>query len=194
VTAAILALVLAHESGVSSSRLELRDGGIRATFAFSLEDLAGLARLDADRNGIVEPDEWRRALPSILAYVGDHFRIEGCRSEADSGAVPDALRMSDLRAPVTLTLRFVPSTPLDRLKLRCDLFREHGGNPRHIAELPGGEIVVFDHDRREADRPTVPVRPRKWWIGAAAAATLAAAGFRIAHNTAAPRASKDMQF
>jgi hypothetical protein len=169
VTAAILVLALAHESGVSSSRMELRGDEVRVTFTFSLEDLAGLARLDPDRNGIVEPEEWKRVLPSIHAYIGDHFRIDGCRSVGDLSALPDAVRLNDLRAPVTLPVRFIASRPLDRLKIRCDLFLQHGGNPRHIAELPGGDTLVFDNDRREVDRPLAPTGFRWWWIGAAVA-------------------------
>jgi hypothetical protein len=168
VTALLLALVLSHESGVSSSRLEMRGGEVRATFTFSLEDLAGLARLDADRNGLIDSAEWARVLPAIAAYVGDHFRIEGCRSEGDAEQVPAAVRSRDLRTPITLGLRYVPDRPLDRLKIRCDLFREHGGSPRHIAEFPGGETVIFDSDRREAERPLTPGDVRWWWIPAAA--------------------------
>ena len=152
-TAAILALALLHESGVSSSRMELRGGELRVTFVFSLEDLAGLARLDADRNGLVEPDEWTRVMPALFAYLGDHFRIDGCRSEGDAAALPGTSRMGDLRAPVTLAMRYVSPAPMDRLTIRCDLFREHGGDPRHIAELPGGSTVVFDQDRSTAERP-----------------------------------------
>lgn len=150
--AAILALALAHESGVSSSRIDPGPDGLRVTFTFSLEDLASLARLDSNRDGIVEPDEWKQALPAIFSYLGDHFRIDGCRSDGDPGTVPGRIRSSDLRAPVSLVLRYTPSTRLDRLKIRCDLLREHGGNPRHVAELPGGTIV-FDAGRIEAERP-----------------------------------------
>ena len=164
----LLALALAHESGVSSSRLEIRGGEVRATFTFSLEDLGALARLDADRNGLIEPAEWTAVLPAIGAYVGDHFRIEGCRSEGDPGLIPETVRSSDLRTPITLALRYVPARPLARLKIRCDLFREHGGNPRHIAEFPGGETVIFDNDRRDAERPVTPEECRWWWIPAAA--------------------------
>jgi hypothetical protein len=174
VTALLLAVALAHESGVSSSRLEMRGGEIRATFTFSLEDLAGLARLDADRNGLIEPAEWTQVLPAIAAYVGDHFRIEACRSEGDAELVPGAVRVGDLRTPITLALRYLPARPLDRLKIRCDLFREHGGSPRHIAEFPGGETVIFDNDRRQGERPTARAGLSKWWIAGLIPALLAA--------------------
>src|SRR6185295_16907373 len=75
----LLLLLLAHESSVSSSRLEVDGRELRATFTFSLEDLAGLARLDLNRDGTVDPDEWTRVLPGIFSYVGEKFRIEGCR-------------------------------------------------------------------------------------------------------------------
>jgi hypothetical protein len=172
VTALLLAAALVHESGVSSSRMELRGEELRVTFTFSLEDLAGLARLDADRNGIVDPAEWASVLPAITAYIGDHFRIEGWRSEAEPGALPGTLRMSDPRAPVTLVLNYIPSTPLQRLKIRCDLFREHGGNPRHIAEFPGGEAVVFDNHRLNTERPIVRSGSRGAWIAAGVVAAL----------------------
>lgn len=188
-TAALLALALVHESGVSSSRLERRGGEIRATFTFSLEDLAALARLDADRNGLIEPAEWMRVLPAIAAYVGDHFRIEGCRIAAESDLLPGAVRSGDLRTPIVLAFRFIPTGPLERLRVRCDLFREHGGNPRHISELPGGETVVFDNDRREAELPKAPSRLRWAWIAALLIPILAAAKFRMAHNTSPGGAS-----
>jgi hypothetical protein len=172
VTAAILALALAHEAGISSSRIELRGDEIRVTLTLSLEDVAGLSRLDLDHNGIVEPDEWKQVLPSIFAYLAEHFRIEGCRGEGDAGVLPGRMRLSDSRAPVTLALRFIPSEPLDRLKVRCDLFREHGGHPRHIAEFPTGGTVVFDEDRREAERPLAPSALR-WWLAAAGAGAVA---------------------
>jgi hypothetical protein len=150
--AAILVLVLAHESTVSSSRLELREREIRATFTFSLEDLAGLARLDLDRNGVVEPAEWARVLPGLAAYVGDKFRIESggvpLRSEAIRDVLPPALPLAQGRAPVELRLRYVASGAIDRVTLCCRLFAEHGGNPRHVAEL-GGRTFVFDRDRPE---------------------------------------------
>jgi len=168
--AALLAALLAHDSTVSSSRLELGDREVRATFTFSLEDLAGLARLDLDRNGTVEPEEWRRVLPQIVDYVGRKFRVDGCVSEGELGALPPALGVSEGRAPVTLVLRYRSPKPLERLNIRCTLFDEHGGNPRHVAELPGGKTVVFDRDRAEAQeglgRPTRPSR-----IATAAVAT-----------------------
>jgi hypothetical protein len=183
VTAAVLALALAHEAGISSSRIELRGDEIRVTLTFSLEDVAGLARLDLDHNGIVEPEEWKQVLPSIFAYLAEHFRIDGCRSEGDSGVLPGRVRLADTRAPVTLALRFVPSEPLKRLKVRCDLFREHGGHPRHVAEFPAGGTVVFDDDRREAERPLAPSAFRWGWLAAAGAVPaalllVAAAGAR----------------
>lgn len=171
--AAILALALVHESGVSSSRIETVRDDVRVTFTFSLEDLAALVRLDTNRDGLVDPDEWARALPAIFGYLGAHFQIDGCRSEGDGSMGPGRVRATDLRTPVTLALRFLPTRPLDSLKIRCDLFREHGGNPRHIAELPGGGTVVFDADRREAERPLAPSDGRWTWT-AGALATLAA--------------------
>jgi hypothetical protein len=151
VTAALLALLLVHESSVSSSRLELDGREIRATFTFSLEDLAGLARLDLNRDGRVDSDEWTQVLPAIFAYVGEKFRIEGFRSEGDLRRVPPSLLMADGRAPVTLALVYRAFRPMEKLSIGCDLFTEHGGNPRHVAELAGGRTIVFDKDRREVD-------------------------------------------
>jgi hypothetical protein len=158
VTAALLVLLLVHESTVSSSRLEIGDRDIRATFTFCLEDLAALARLDLDRNGTVDPDEWRRVLPAIVDYVGRKFRIQNgedpCASERDGDALPPALSLSEGRAPVTIALRYRSSRPLEGLTLRCTLFDEHGGNPRHISELSGGRSIVFDRDRSEVSGVT----------------------------------------
>jgi len=153
VTAALLALVLAHESSVSSSRLDLQEREVRATFTFSMEDLAGLARLDLDRNGTVDAEEWRRVLPVIVNYVGRKFRIENgsdpCVSEGVLDALPPALSMADGRSPVPIVLRYRSPRPLERLSINCTLFDEHGGNPRHVAELSGGRTIVFDRDRSE---------------------------------------------
>ncbi len=148
---ALLALLLAHESTVSSSRLDLGEREIRATFTFSLEDLAGLLRLDLDRNGTVEPEEWRRVFPSIVDYIGRKFRIEDCVGEGDPSALPPALSVSEGRAPVTLVLYYRSARPLQHLSIRCTLFDEHGGNPRHVAEISGGPTIVFDRDRKNAE-------------------------------------------
>ncbi len=147
----LLVLLLAHESSVSSSRLEVDGQEIRATFTFSLEDLAGLARLDLNRDGKVDPDEWTRVLPGIFSYVGKKFRIEGCRSEGDLRRLPPPLSMGDGRAPVTVVMRYRSFQPLESLRIGCDLFAEHGGNPRHVAELAGGRTIVFDRERRLVD-------------------------------------------
>src|SRR5437763_1457175 len=139
-TAAILVLLFAHESSVSSSHLDFRGREIDATFTFSLEDLAGLARLDLNRDGTVDASEWKLVLPGIFAYVGEHFRIENggeaCRSEGDSALVPPALRVTDGRALVTLGMRYISARPVEGLTLRVDLFNEPGGNPRHVGGLP----------------------------------------------------------
>lgn len=173
--AAILALALLHEESVSSSRLEFADREIRATFTFSLEDLAGLARLDLNRNGSVEPEEWARVLPSIFAYVGERFRVEAggerCRSEGDLSLLPQTLSLADGRAPVRLTLRYYSSRPLESVKVCCELFREHAGNPRHVAELPG-RTVVFDRDRMQTEASAARAGLRIPWGAAAAAAAL----------------------
>ena len=73
--AAILALALVHESGVSSSRIETGGDDVRVTFTFSLEDLAALVRLDANRDGLIDPGEWTRALPAIFGYLADHYGL-----------------------------------------------------------------------------------------------------------------------
>ena len=175
-TAALLALLAAHESSVSSSRLEFDGAEIRATFTFALEDLAGLARLDLNRDGTVDPDEWRRVLPGIFAYVGEKFRIEHCASEGDLGQVPPAVGAGEGRTPVTLALRYRPARPGQATTIRCDLFSEHGGNPRHVAELPGGRMVVFDKDRLQVDGLTAsPPRQYLLPLGVAALALTVAA-------------------
>src|SRR5437016_5648426 len=127
---AILSLLLLHEESVSSSRLEIQARELRVAFTFSLEDLAGLARLDLDRSGIVEPEEWVRVLPEIFAYVGRNFRIAGgddpWRSEGSLKTLPPAVLMKDGRTPVKIEMRYRSARPVDHVTLRCDLFREHG--------------------------------------------------------------------
>lgn len=153
-TGLLLSLFLAHESGISSSRVEIRGAEARVTFTFSLEDLAGLARLDLDRDGRVDAREWEAVLPAIVAYLGDHFRFEAdgarCPVERDPRIFPPPLPLSEPRAPVTLGLIYRSARPLRTASIRCDLFREHGGNPRHLAETEDGGTIVFDRDRSEA--------------------------------------------
>ena len=186
-TAALLALLCAHESAVSSSRLEVAGSEIRATFTFALEDVAGLARLDLDRDGVVDPGEWRRALPDLVRYVASRFRIVlgevPCAAEGDAGAVPPAMSLADGRTPVTIVLRYrLPESP-DRWGIRCTLFHEHGGTPRHVAEVVEGRTIVFDRDRVEVD-DLGPVSsgsrvPAAAVVGASAVLALAAAAARI---------------
>ena len=173
----ILSLLLLHEESVSSSRLEIHGQEVRIAFTFSLEDLAGLARLDLDRSGVVEPEEWALVLPEIFAYVGRNFRIAGgddpWKSEGSLRILPPAAPMKDGRMPVKIEMIYRSTKPVDRVTLRCDLFREHGGNPRHVAEVPGGRTIVFDKDRSEAEvrlatEPRRTGRMLSW--GAAAAA------------------------
>jgi hypothetical protein len=170
--AAILALALMHESGVSSSRIEPGRDGVRVTFNFSLEDVASLVRLDTNRDGVVDADEWSRSLPAIFGYLADHFQIDGCRGKGDGSVRPGRIAAKELRSPVTIVINFQPARPLDRLKIACDLFREHGGNPRHVAEFADGGTIVFDAGRREAERPIAGSEP-PWPWAAGALATLA---------------------
>jgi hypothetical protein len=176
VTIALLALLLAHEEIVSASRFYAAGCEMRVTFTFSLEDLAVLAPLDEDRNGRVEPDEWARTLPSIFAYLGERFQIENggerCLSEGDLSLLPPALALRDGRSPVQLDMRYRSSRPLDLVNVRCEIFREHGGNPRHVAELPGGRTIVFDRDRRETKSPIMRAGLQMPWTVAAAVAVV----------------------
>ena len=149
-TALLLCLIL-HGDGVSSSRIDVDGCEARVTFTFSMEDLSELARLDLNRNGSVEPEEWTQVLPAIFSYLGEQFRIEGCRSEGDLDLVPSPTALKDRRAPGTLRMRYLSVQPLSRLRIRCTLFQEHEGAPRHVAELPGGRVIVFDRERPEED-------------------------------------------
>jgi hypothetical protein len=167
----LLALLL-HGDSVSSSTIEVSGREVRVTFTLSMADLAELARLDPDRNGVVDPAEWARVLPSIHSYLSSRFRIEGCRGEGEPAPVPPTLRV-----PVALRMRYVSSGPVERLKLACDLFREHEGNVRHVAELPGGRIAVFDREQREADVPVAPSGFPWHWAAAAVGALAALPGF-----------------
>ena len=175
-TAALLVLLL-HGDGVSSSRIEIAGREAIVTFTVSMEDLADLARLDLDRNGTVDPEEWTKVLPAIFAYMGDRFRIDGCRSDGDRGLLPPAMALKDRRAPVTLRMRYAAPRPLDRLRIRCTLFQEHDGTPRHVAELPGGRVLVFDRERPESEAPTTDrgSMMTPWAAGAIVAVIVAAA-------------------
>jgi hypothetical protein len=152
---ALLALLLLHENSVSSSRAEIASRELRVTFSFTLEEMSGLARLDLDRNGRIDRAEWEATFPLLAAYVADRVQVdnngERCRAEVEQG-VPE------LREPITMTVRYKASAPLDRLRLRCGLFKEHDGNPRHVMDLGDGRTIVFDRDRAEADLPVTPKR------------------------------------
>ena len=173
-----LLVLLLHGDGVSSSRIEIAGRDAVVTFTLSMEDLAELARLDLDRNGTVDPGEWSQVLPGIFAYLGDRFRIDGCRSEGDPGLLPPAIPLKDRRSAVTLRMRYVSSRPLDRLHLRCTLFQEHDGAPRHVAELPDGKVLVFDRERPERDvLPTDRTPAATFWVVGAIVAAAAISRF-----------------
>jgi hypothetical protein len=149
----VLLALLLHGDSVSSARIEVSGREAVVTFTFSMEDLAELARLDLDRNGTVEPEEWRQVLPAIFSYLADRFRIDGCRGEGDLQTLPPA---TPRRASVALRMRYVSPDPLDRLHIRCTLFHQHEGNPRHILEAPAGRVIVFDRERPESDLDPSP--------------------------------------
>lgn len=189
----LLAIGLFHDGIVSSSRLLARDREVRVDFAFRLEDLSGLARLDANRDGRVDPDEWRRVLPAIRRYVEDRFEIfqgdERLTAEEPAGEVPPEMSLADGAAPVHLSLRYRSARRIDRVRIRCGLFREHAGNPRHVAELPGGQTLVFDRERAEAERPVGDgerrARAGAWgWTALGGLAAAAAGGSRLRRRRA----------
>lgn len=170
---AIAMAALLHGDSVSSSRIDVSGREARVTFTFSMADLSELARLDLDRNGLVDTAEWKQALPSIFAYLASSYRIDGCRGEGDLSLVPPTTALRNVRSPVTLRMRYVSEGPLERLKVRCSLFHEHEETGRHVVELPGGRTAVFDRDRRELEEPVAPVGFQLPWNAAAAATTLA---------------------
>lgn len=170
---AIAILALLHGDSVSSSRIHVTGREARVTFTFWMADLSELARLDPDRNGLVESGEWKLALPAIFAYLASSYHIDGCRGEGDLSLVPPPTALRDSRAPVTLRMRYVSERPLERLKVRCMLFHEHEENGRHVVELPGGRTAVFDRDRRELEEPVASVGFQLPLNAAAAATTLA---------------------
>ncbi len=151
----LLALAAAHENTVSSSRIEVRGREVRVCFGVTLEDLKGLGRLDLDRDGVVSPDEWRKILPPLLSYFGEHFQIESggerCVPLPEVRQVPPPMRLDAGRAPVPLEIRYRSGKDISDLKIRCTLFFEHPGNPRHVSELPAGEVLVFDRDRTDSE-------------------------------------------
>ena len=154
-TVLLLALAALHENAVSSSRIEVNGGEVRVCFSFTLEDLKGLGRLDLDRDGVVSPDEWRKILPPLLSYVGEHFQIESggerCVPLPEIRRVPPPMRLDAGRTPVPLEIGYRSGKDISDLKIRCTLFFEHPGNPRHVSELPAGEVLVFDRDRADSE-------------------------------------------
>jgi hypothetical protein len=174
----LLALAALHENTVSSSRVEVSGREVRVFFSFTLEDLKGLGRLDLDRDGVVSREEWEKILPPLLSYFGDHFQVESggkrCVPLPEIRRVPPAMPLVEGRTPVPLEIRYRAEKDISDLKVRCTLFFEHSGNPRHVAELPDGLVLVFDRDRSDsesivASRRTMVVQ----WIGLGAALVLA---------------------
>ena len=189
ITVLILTAALAHENGVSSSRLEVSGRDLRVRFTFSLEDLAGLARLDLDQDGTVSQEEWGKVLPSLLRYISGHFEIESggerCVASWDETCLPPSLALAEGRTPISVELRYRASREISRLHIRCTLFQEHGGNPRHVTELTGGGVFIFDRDRTESDGADLPQRSRAlrtgaWVILATGIAALGIVGIRRA--------------
>jgi len=175
---ALLALLVLHENSVSSSRAEIGRSELLVTFEFTLEELAGLARLDLDRNGRIDRAEWERTFPMLAGYVAERVQIESngerCRAEVEPGELPRDMEVSALLERIRITLRYRATTPLGRLRVRCGLFREHNGNPRHVMDLGDGRSVVFDRDRVEAELPLTTKRI-PWspiWAGAVLAITV----------------------
>jgi hypothetical protein len=167
----LLGAVLLHENSVSSSRLEVSGRDIRVQFTFSLEDVAGLARLDLDRDGTVSREEWEKVLPLLLSYVGQHFQIdsggESCLAVGDTTRPPPPMLLKEGRTPVPMELCYRSSREISRLHIRCTLFQEHGGNPRHVAELSGGPVFIFDRDRTDSEGTGLERRTHAfgWWSG-----------------------------
>src|SRR5581483_4656548 len=146
----LLALAALHENTVSSSRVEVSGREVQVLFSVTLEDLKGLGRLDLDRDGVVSREEWQKILPPLLSYFGDHFQVESggtrCVPLPEVRRLPPAMPLVDSRTPVPLEIRYRAEKDISDLKVRCTLFFEHPGNPRHVAELPDGVVLVFDRD------------------------------------------------
>jgi len=162
---ALLALLLLHENAVSTSRAEIGRSELRVTFEFTLEELAGLARLDLNHNGRIERAEWESTFPKLTGYVADRVQVdnngERCRAEVEQGELPRDMDVSALLERISIAVRYRATSPLDHLQIRCGLFREHDGNPRHVMDLGDGRSLVFDRDRVEAEFP-VTMKPIPW--------------------------------
>jgi hypothetical protein len=88
--------------------------------------------------------------------------------------------MADPRQPVTLEVRYRAPRPFDRATLSCVLFGEHGGNPRHIAEIAGGRTLVFDRDRTRVEGVSAARTARASFAIPAVLAVVAVLGIGIA--------------
>lgn len=178
----LLSVALLHENSVSSSRIDVKDREAYVTFTFSLEDLGTLGRLDLDRDGMVSREEWGKVLPQLLSYVAEHFQIdsgaEHCRSSGDATRLPSQVSLKEGRTPIQMQMRYRASHEISRLSIRCTLFREHGGNPRHVAEMSNGTVIIFDRDRTTSDETAVQGSPQplKWRIAGILATATAMLG------------------
>ncbi|HVR83178.1 MAG TPA: EF-hand domain-containing protein [Planctomycetota bacterium] len=196
----LLTAALLHGDSVSSSRLEVNGREVRVAFTFSLEDVATLARLDLDRDGKVSREEWAKVLPLLLSYVGEHFQIdsggEQCLAVGDATRIPPAMSLQDGRSPVPLEVCYQASREISRLKIRCTLFQEHGGNLRHVAELSGGAVFIFDRGRTDSEGTGVQRRPRAlWWSrGGILAAGIGALGLAWRRRAGAQKSAPSGPF
>jgi hypothetical protein len=158
-----MAAALLHGDSVSSSRLDVSGREIRVAFTFSLDDVATLARLDLDRDGMVSREEWAKVLPLLLSYVGEHFQIdsdgERCLAVGDATRVPPPMPLQEGRSPVPVEV--------------C-----YRGNLRHVAELSGGTVFIFDRDRTDSEGAGVQRRTGAlgWSRGGILAAAIGALG------------------
>ncbi len=164
----LLTAALAHENGVSSSRLDV--------------------------DGTVSREEWGKVYPSLLSYVSGHFEIHSAGERCvpvlgDLTHLPPPMPLAEGRTPVSMEITYQAPREISRLRIRCTLFQEHGGNPRHIAELSGGPVFIFDQDRTESEGAAVRQPWRATGVGALAlfGAGIAALGIAGIRRAGGPR-------
>jgi hydrogenase/urease accessory protein HupE len=142
VLAALAALpVQAHNAGVSTSRLAIRDRTVNVEInALGLDyEKAASVRLIELKSGVVNAVALAVMAPSVLTYVGDHIAVLASgRSCLRTAATA---RPADTHVLVTIALT-CPSGGGD-LRYRVTLFQDVDPAARHVA------VIATEHGDRE---------------------------------------------
>jgi hydrogenase/urease accessory protein HupE len=148
-----------HEESLSSSRIEVRDAKVIVSFTIHMEDLITLGPVDPDGSGVMDGKEFAAVLPAVETYLREHYRLfngdEPLALENIVGGLPEGAYVPVIkgRFPLDVTLRFGSASPITRLRLQCDAFRDKATKVRHIVQFPDGRSVILENSRVEAEWP-----------------------------------------